>query len=125
MADAAQTTGGYQPTAEELVQAAKDAKTQNPDFGVKRVWTLLKEKGWVVSEQRVKKVMQENGLSENTSANTNGTANGSDKDKNNQSATASVRDFNPNISFVDNVRDSQDAAPQEKKKGKSGILDRP
>ena len=55
---------GYQPTAEELLEAARDAKSQNPDFGVKRVWTLLKEKGWVVSEARVKKIMQENGLSE-------------------------------------------------------------
>ena len=91
MADVAPaTTGGYQPTAEELVQAAKDAKAQNPDFGVKRIWTLLKEKGWVVSEQRVKKVMQENGLSENSSANSNGVTNGNDKDKNSVSAPAPV-----------------------------------
>ena len=55
---------GHQPTPEELAKAAREAKTQNPDFGVKRIWGLLKDKGWLVSEQRVKKVMQEIGLIE-------------------------------------------------------------
>ncbi len=91
MADPA-AQSGYQPTAEELLQAARDAKAQNPDFGVKRIWTLLKEKGWVVSEQRVKKVMQENGLSENNSANGAGAPNGSDKEKQTKTdAPSSVR----------------------------------
>jgi hypothetical protein len=60
---------GYQPTPEDLVHAAREAKSQNPEFGVKRIWGLMKEKGWVVSEQRVKKVMQEIGLTESSSAN--------------------------------------------------------
>jgi hypothetical protein len=87
-APAAGAAVGYQPTAEELLQAAKDAKAQNPDFGVKRVWTLLKEKGWVVSEARVKKVMQESGLSESSAP--NGTANGSEKEKADQTAQTAV-----------------------------------
>jgi hypothetical protein len=81
---AAGAAGGYQPTAEELLQAAKDVKAKNPDFGVKRVWTVLKEKGWVVSEARVKKVMQENGLSESTAS--NGAVNGAEKEKADQSS---------------------------------------
>ena len=93
MADAA-APSGYQPTAEELLQAARDAKTQNPDFGVKRIWTLLKEKGWVVSEQRVKKIMQENGLSENNSANGAAVPNGNEKEKQSKvDAPTSVRHF--------------------------------
>ena len=86
----APAVGGYQPTADELLQATREAKSQNPDFGVKRIWTLLKEKGWVISEQRVKKVMQENGLSENSSANGPATTNGTDKAKQGQLETPSV-----------------------------------
>jgi hypothetical protein len=45
MADAA--AGQYQPSAEELVAAIKEIKEKNPDFGIKRVYTELKEgKGW-------------------------------------------------------------------------------
>eukprot|EP00961_Rhodomonas_salina_P216285 2921368-Rhodomonas_salina.2 len=56
---------GHQPSAEELLQAIKDIKTQFPDYGIKRVWTYLKEeKSWQVSEKRVKSTMQENGLTE-------------------------------------------------------------
>ena len=80
--------GGYQPTAEELLQAAKDVKAKNPDFGVKRVWSLLKEKGWVISEARVKKVMQESGLSESTAP--TGAGSGAEKEKADQSAQAAV-----------------------------------
>ena len=47
----------YQPTAEELTQACKDVKAANPEFGIKRVYTYLKEeKKWNVSEKRVKGV---------------------------------------------------------------------
>jgi hypothetical protein len=47
----------YQPTAEELTQAIKDTKTAHPDYGIKRIWTFLKEeKQWLVSEKRVKQV---------------------------------------------------------------------
>jgi hypothetical protein len=47
----------YQPPAEELVQAIKDTKTAHPDYGIKRIWTFLKEeKQWLVSEKRVKQV---------------------------------------------------------------------
>lgn len=38
-------------------------KESNPDYGIKRIWTFLKEdKGWEVSEKRVKKCMQDNNL---------------------------------------------------------------
>jgi hypothetical protein len=47
----------YQPSAEELTQAIKDTKAAHPDFGIKRIWTYLKEeKQWLVSEKRVKQV---------------------------------------------------------------------
>ncbi len=55
---------GYQPTSEELLHAVREAKSQNPEFGIKRILGLLKDKGLIVSEQRVKKVMQEDGLTE-------------------------------------------------------------
>ncbi len=54
----------YQPTSEELVHAIREAKSLNQEFGVKRILGLLKDKGWIISEQRVKKVMQEVGLTE-------------------------------------------------------------
>ena len=47
----------YQPTGEELAQACKDVKAANPEYGIKRVLTFLKdEKKWNVSEKRVKAV---------------------------------------------------------------------
>lgn len=49
--------GAYQPSAEELTEAIKNAKATYPDYGIKRIWTFLKEeKKWDVSEKRVKKV---------------------------------------------------------------------
>ncbi len=40
---------GHQPSAEELIEAVKEVKAQFPDYGIKRVWTHLKEeKGWQV-----------------------------------------------------------------------------
>jgi len=57
--------GGEQLTADKLLEAIKTIKAENPDFGIKRVWTTLKEgQGLEVSEKRVKKIMQENGLTE-------------------------------------------------------------
>ena len=53
-------------SAEALLEAIKDVKQENPDFGIKRVWTTLKEKGMEVSEKRVKKFMQEHGLTESS-----------------------------------------------------------
>mmetsp|Transcript_23889 Transcript_23889/g.35080 ORF Transcript_23889/g.35080 Transcript_23889/m.35080 type:complete len:448 (+) Transcript_23889:366-1709(+) len=56
-------------TAEALLEAIKVIKAENPDFGVKRVWATLKEsKCMEVSEKRVKKFMQENGLTESSGA---------------------------------------------------------
>ena len=38
-------------------------KAQHPDYGIKRIWTSLKEtKGIDVSEKRVRKCMQDNSL---------------------------------------------------------------
>mmetsp|Transcript_51905 Transcript_51905/g.105681 ORF Transcript_51905/g.105681 Transcript_51905/m.105681 type:complete len:461 (-) Transcript_51905:300-1682(-) len=55
--------GGVNPSAEELSEAIKSIKVEFPDYGIKRVWTTLKEQnGWEVSEKRVKKFMQESGL---------------------------------------------------------------
>ena len=74
-------------TAEELLEAIKAVKAENPEFGIKRVWTTLKEKGMVVSENRVKKIMKENGLTEEGPAGTadpaegGGKKKGKDKDK--------------------------------------------
>ena len=49
-------------SAEGLLNAIRAIKAENPDFGIKRVWTTLTEKqGMVVSEKRVKKFMQDNG----------------------------------------------------------------
>jgi hypothetical protein len=40
-------------------------KAQNAEFGIKRIWTFLKdEKKWSVSEKRVKALMQEHNLVE-------------------------------------------------------------
>mmetsp|Transcript_27199 Transcript_27199/g.42519 ORF Transcript_27199/g.42519 Transcript_27199/m.42519 type:complete len:454 (+) Transcript_27199:509-1870(+) len=56
---------GYSPQAEELLEAIKEAKGAHPDYGIKRIWTLMKDdKGWQVSEKRVKAIMQEHGLTE-------------------------------------------------------------
>ena len=50
-------------SAERLLNAIRAIKAENPDFGIKRVWTTLTEKqGMVVSEKRVKKFMQDNGF---------------------------------------------------------------
>jgi len=54
----------YQPTAEELLQAVREIKLDHAEFGVKRICATLKDKGWTVSENRVKKTMQEHGLLE-------------------------------------------------------------
>lgn len=55
--------GASNPSAEELAEAIRKVKGEFPDFGIKRVWTYLKEtNGYEVSEKRVKKVMQENGM---------------------------------------------------------------
>ena len=52
-------------SAEALLDAIKQIKSANPEFGIKRVWQALKEtKGMEVSEKRVKKFMQENGMTE-------------------------------------------------------------
>ena len=52
-------------SAEALLDAIKQIKAANPEFGIKRVWQALKEtKGMEVSEKRVKKFMQENGMTE-------------------------------------------------------------
>jgi hypothetical protein len=61
------TDAAYQPNSEELLQAVRQARACNPDYGVKRIWLLMKEKNWIVSEQRVKKIMQEIGLVESPS----------------------------------------------------------
>ena len=58
------TDAAYQPSIEELLQAVRQARVCNPDYGVKRIWVLMKEKNWIVSEQRVKKIMQEIGMVE-------------------------------------------------------------
>eukprot|EP00290_Baffinella_frigidus_P009034 CAMPEP_0180132334 /NCGR_PEP_ID=MMETSP0986-20121125/8923_1 /TAXON_ID=697907 /ORGANISM="non described non described, Strain CCMP2293" /LENGTH=455 /DNA_ID=CAMNT_0022072321 /DNA_START=28 /DNA_END=1395 /DNA_ORIENTATION=+ len=64
MADAA-ADAAYQPNAEELLAAVKEVKGANPEYGIKRIWTFLKdEKKWSVSEKRVKTLMQENNLVE-------------------------------------------------------------
>eukprot|EP00960_Hanusia_phi_P053992 762517-Hanusia_phi.AAC.2 len=48
---------------EALLQAIREVKEEHPDFGIKRVWSFLKEtKNLEVSEKKVKKIMQENGL---------------------------------------------------------------
>ncbi len=40
------------------MRAIDKAKTQNPEFGLKRIWSLLKaEYGWEISEKRVKKFL--------------------------------------------------------------------
>eukprot|EP00960_Hanusia_phi_P042257 755393-Hanusia_phi.AAC.2 len=72
MSEANNAGTGYLPTAEELIEAIKELKAANPEFGIKKVWTNLKEgKGWQVSEKRVKSAMQEHGLIENSGGNNN------------------------------------------------------
>eukprot|EP00290_Baffinella_frigidus_P011395 CAMPEP_0180164418 /NCGR_PEP_ID=MMETSP0986-20121125/30369_1 /TAXON_ID=697907 /ORGANISM="non described non described, Strain CCMP2293" /LENGTH=75 /DNA_ID=CAMNT_0022115213 /DNA_START=54 /DNA_END=278 /DNA_ORIENTATION=+ len=52
-------------STEDLLTAIRGIKEGNPEFGIKRVWSTLKENnGLDVSEKRVKKVMQENGLTD-------------------------------------------------------------
>jgi methionyl aminopeptidase len=77
MADAAGAAGAAEVSAEDLLAAIKEIKAANPDFGIKRVWSTLKEsKGMEVSEKRVKKFMQENGLTESNSGGTEGAGDG-------------------------------------------------
>ena len=40
--------GAVEVSAEALLDAIKEIKVQNPEFGIKRVWTTLKEKGMQV-----------------------------------------------------------------------------
>lgn len=44
----------------------REIKDANPDFGIKRIWSTIKEgkAEWEVSEKRIKKIMQDNGLTE-------------------------------------------------------------
>ena len=42
------TGGVVEVSAEALLDAIKEIKVQNPEFGIKRVWTTLKEKGMQV-----------------------------------------------------------------------------
>ena len=42
------TGGAVEVSAEALLDAIKEIKVQNPEFGIKRVWTTLKEKGMQV-----------------------------------------------------------------------------
>ena len=44
------------PSDDVLRKAIAEVKSKNPEFGVKRIWNYLKtERGWEVSEKRVKK----------------------------------------------------------------------
>jgi hypothetical protein len=48
------------PTREELIDAILQVKTENPQFGVKRIWSRLKEtRSWEVSEKRIMKFLKE------------------------------------------------------------------
>ena len=47
MSEGREIRGANQPSAEELVRFIKDIKAKNPSFGVKRVYTHLREvQGW-------------------------------------------------------------------------------
>lgn len=54
------------PREDELVEAIKNLKLENPEFGIKKVFTKLSETHatWTVSEKRVKKLMQAQGLTQ-------------------------------------------------------------
>ena len=46
------------PSDQEVRCAVDTIRTEHPDFGIKRIWSLLKaEHGWEISEKRVKKFL--------------------------------------------------------------------
>jgi len=53
-----------QPTVEEVIDAVKELKVAHPEMGVKKIFTEIKgsHDDWELSEKRVKKIMQDNGL---------------------------------------------------------------
>lgn len=52
------------PSQEELLEAIQKIKISNPEYGIKKVTQQLSEDQaqWTVSEKRVKKLLQANGL---------------------------------------------------------------
>jgi hypothetical protein len=68
-------------------------KEAHPDYGIKRVWSTLKEeKNWDVSEKRVKKVMQENGLVANDPSPADGGEAPAESDEKKKSASVSIQE---------------------------------
>lgn len=65
MSEAAAASDKIQPSPDDLLACITAIKSQNAEYGIKKVHAevLIRNPHWTVSENRVKKFMQDNGLS--------------------------------------------------------------
>ena len=68
-----------QPSGDDLLACMRDIKEKNPDFGIKKVFQAVKDahSDWEISEKRVKKFMQDHGLTNADSSAAGGATEGS------------------------------------------------